>query len=80
MKTTVLFFAGLREYAGQAEMELELSSQACVKDVVDVLKEKGFNPEFFHHLLFAVNETYATFETPLFHGDTVALISPVAGG
>ena len=70
---TVRVFAGLRERAGWSERELEA---ATVADVWPAL-ELGQEPD---GLLYAVNKKYAAPETPLAHGDEVAVIPPVSGG
>jgi len=70
---TVRIFAGLRERAGWSERELEA---ATVADVWPAL-ELGQEPD---GLLYAVNKKYAAPETPLAHGDEVAVIPPVSGG
>lgn len=71
---TIRLFAGLRERAGAARLELD-----GVERVGDVWArlELGDEPA---GLLYAVNREYADRETALRDGDEVALIPPVSGG
>ncbi len=72
----VRLFAALRERAGSGSVDIELPEGARLRDVWPLLG-LGDEPE---GLLFAVNREYAASETPLFHGDEVAVIPPVSGG
>jgi molybdopterin synthase catalytic subunit len=72
----VRLFAGLRERAGTGSSTLELPDGSIVGDVWPALR-LGDEPA---GLLYAVNREYAASETPLSHGDEVALIPPVSGG
>src|SRR5581483_2694854 len=74
MRITVRLFAGLRERAGRATLELE--DVATVADVWARL-ELGDEPP---GLLYAVNKHYVEREQALADGDEVALIPPVSGG
>jgi molybdopterin converting factor subunit 1 len=79
MKIKVLLFAGLREKAGQGEMDLELEAGVRAQD----LPGRLFGPlmaEPPKSLRYAVNEDYVSPERLLRDGDEVALIPPVAGG
>jgi molybdopterin converting factor subunit 1 len=79
MKVKVLLFAGLRERAGQGEMDLELEAGLKARD----LPGKIFGSEMAEpprSLRYAVNLDYVPAETLLREGDEVALIPPVAGG
>jgi molybdopterin synthase catalytic subunit/molybdopterin converting factor small subunit len=73
VRVTVRLFAGLRERAGWSQKEIDADT---VADVWEAL-ELGNEPD---GLLYAVNKEYASKETPLADGDTVALIPPVSGG
>src|SRR5438552_7937433 len=79
MRVTVRLFAGLRERAGRARLELEDVSR--VEDVWPALGlsglEMGDEPP---GLLYAVNREYAEPGRQLVDGDEVALIPPVSGG
>jgi molybdopterin synthase catalytic subunit/molybdopterin converting factor small subunit len=74
MRVTVRLFAGLRERAGRARLELE--DVARVEDVWPAL-DLGSEPG---GLLYAVNREYVERGHELADGDEVALIPPVSGG
>ena len=76
MRVAVRLFAGLRERAGQRELELALDDGARVADVWGAL-DLGDEPP---GLLFAVNRSYADRDQVLAPGDEVAVIPPVSGG
>jgi MoaE-MoaD fusion protein len=71
---SVRLFAGLRERAGVARVELE-----GVESVGDVWAKLGLGDEP-DGLLYAVNREYADRDAALHDGDEVALIPPVSGG
>jgi MoaE-MoaD fusion protein len=71
---TVRLFAGLRERAGRATVELEDVTRAG-----DVWAALGLGDEP-PGLLYAVNREYAEPDRELHDGDEVALIPPVSGG
>ncbi len=73
MTVRVRLFAGLRERAGWAQREIDVSSVAEVWPALDL----GDEP---NGLLYAVNKEYATRDQALVDGDEVALIPPVSGG
>ncbi len=73
MTVRVRLFAGLRERAGWAQREIEVST------VADVWPALGLGDEP-NGLLYAVNKEYATREQALADGDEVAVIPPVSGG
>ncbi len=74
MHVTVRLFAGLRERAGRATVELEGVTRAG--DVWAALALGDEPPG----LLYAVNREYAERSRELHDGDEVALIPPVSGG
>lgn len=74
MRITVRLFAGLRERAGRARLELE-----DVSRVADVWPALGLGEEP-PGLLYAVNREYVDPAYELAEGDEVALIPPVSGG
>ncbi len=67
-------FAGLRERAGTARLELD-----GVERVADVWSRLGLGDEP-GGLLYAVNRAYVERDAALADGDEVALIPPVSGG
>ena len=79
MKSRILFFASLRDAAGAAEKELELSPGISVAELWQQLSS-GFDllPE---KVLCAVNQEYVDTDYELKDGDTeVAFFPPVTGG
>ena len=74
MHVTVRLFAGLRERAGVARVELD--GVTTVADVWPAL-ELGDEPA---GLLYAVNRAYVERTQELQDGDEVAVIPPVSGG
>ncbi len=76
MHVHVRLFAGLRERAGAAEVELELPSGASVGDAIAQLA--GITEGV--RVVMAVNQEYADPTSTLHPGDELALIPPVSGG
>ena len=76
MRVTVRLFAGLRERAGTARLELELPAGARVEDAWSALG-LGEEPT---GLLWAVNQKYVDKDRELTEDDEVAVIPPVSGG
>jgi molybdopterin synthase catalytic subunit/molybdopterin converting factor small subunit len=74
VRVTVRLFAGLRERAGTARLEIE-----GVERVGDVWAKLALGEEPAG-LLYAVNRDYANQDRALEDGDEVALIPPVSGG
>ena len=74
MRVTVRLFAGLRERAGTARLEIE-----GVERVGDVWAKLGLGDEP-GGLLYAVNREYVERGAALHDGDEVAVIPPVSGG
>jgi MoaE-MoaD fusion protein len=74
VRVTVRLFAGLRERAGVARLEID-----DVTRVGDVWEKLGLGDEP-GGLLYAVNREYAGPEDALHDGDEVAVIPPVSGG
>jgi molybdopterin synthase catalytic subunit len=74
VRITVRLFAGLRERAGTARLEID-----DVSRVGDVWAKLGLGDEP-GGLLYAVNREYASPDDALHDGDEVALIPPVSGG
>lgn len=76
MRVSVRLFAGLRERAGTATLELDLPERAAVSDVLAALSELTRDVP----VVLAVNQEYAPPGQVLQSGDEVALIPPVSGG
>jgi molybdopterin synthase catalytic subunit len=81
MDITVLYFATLRDHAGQREEQLTLPDGSTVSDLRSVLAKRhsGLEPSLAS-AIFAVNREYAFPEEVLQDGDEVALFPPVSGG
>jgi MoaE-MoaD fusion protein len=76
VQVRVRLFAGLRERAGAAELELELPEGAIVADALE--RVEGLTAGV--PVVMAVNQEYADAGVALHPGDEVALIPPVSGG
>src|SRR5579884_534984 len=76
MTVRVRLFAGLRERAGASEVEVELSDEARVADLLEALRTVTGDAR----VVVAVNQEYAAPETLVRPGDELALIPPVSGG
>ncbi|PLT35924.1 molybdopterin converting factor subunit 1 [Bacillus sp. V5-8f] len=74
----VLFFAHLKDQAGQEEVSIEGNGLSIAE-----VKEKiaaDFGIEGLDSVMAAVNEEFADDGTIVSEGDTVAFIPPVSGG
>lgn len=81
MRIEVLLFAHLRERAGRSSVQLEVADSAKACDAWEALVRTM--PQLGgaeRSVRVAVNQTYASWESPLSDGDSVAFIPPVAGG
>jgi MoaE-MoaD fusion protein len=76
MDVTVKLFAGLRERAGTAEIQLALPEEARVADALTRLAHVTAGTT----VVMAVNQEYADESMRLHAGDELALIPPVSGG
>ena len=75
----VRFFAVLREQAGVSTLECATAARTPAELYRELQAGRGL--QFPADLLrVAINERYATMETPLAAGDRVVFIPPVAGG
>ncbi len=81
MRVRVLYFALLRERAGDRQEDLTLPDGATVQDLKAHLGEIHPNlAEPLEMAIFAVNRQYAFPEETLAEGDEVAVFPPVSGG
>lgn len=74
---TVKLFGLLRLESGIREKQLEAAS---VKEVFTALEKCGIPRRELEGCIVLVNGTSASKRSKLTHGDTVVLMSPVAGG
>jgi molybdopterin synthase catalytic subunit len=71
---TVRLFAGLRERAGSARVQVELPDGARVADLLAAMEVAP------RSCVVAINREYAGESEPVREGDEVALVPPVSGG
>jgi MoaE-MoaD fusion protein len=74
MVVSVRLFAGLRERAGSAHVDVELPDDATVADLLAALELAP------RSCVAAINREYADAGTRIAPGDEVALVPPVSGG
>ncbi len=81
MRVTVLFFARLRELAGQAAWTCEVPDGSTVADVwrTGVAHFPGI-AAFGTSLSCAVNADFSRMEAVVHDGDEIAFLPPVSGG
>src|SRR5688572_11730904 len=77
----VLFFGAARDVVDSNPLEISLDAPATVSTAFKNLVERFSQLERFgRSLLFAVNQEYATRDTPLHENDELAVFPPVSGG
>ena len=74
---TVKLYGLLRIESGIKEKALEAKT---VKEVLDVLRKSGIPPKDLDGCVILINGNSANKRSKLTDGDTVVLMSPVAGG
>jgi len=74
MVVSVRLFAGLRERAGSAHVEVELPDDATVADLLAAMELAP------RSCVAAINREYADPTAPIGPGDEIALVPPVSGG
>ena len=81
MKVRLLFFAVLRDITGKNETEVSVAEGTRAADIWNSLRrEHASLASYAKPPMIAINEDYATPETPLRDGDELVFIPPVAGG
>jgi molybdopterin converting factor subunit 1 len=77
----VLFFATLRERAGQRQMSLKLAEEASVRDLKNTLKAMNASlAPALESVLVSIDREYASDEQVIPDGSEVAFFPPVSGG
>jgi molybdopterin converting factor subunit 1 len=81
VKVRLLFFAVLRDITGKSEADVSLPDGTKAADVWQSLRrEHRALASYEKPPMIAINEDYATPDTPLRDGDELVFIPPVAGG
>ncbi|WP_203362612.1 molybdopterin converting factor subunit 1 [Bacillus sp. REN10] len=75
---TVLLFAHLQEEVGEAQVTIEAAEMTVLQ--VKKWLEDHYQISSLQQVMTAVNESFATDETLVKQGDTIAFIPPVSGG
>ncbi len=82
MTITIRFFASFRDSARTATIAREFNDGATVEDAIRLVETEfpQLQSKLGRIALIAVNETYASRQTPLQANDTLAFFPPVSGG
>ena len=81
MIVSVRLFAVARDRVGNEQVEVDLDEGATVADLRRRLSQDWPQlDDLWPYCLLAVNEEYATAQTPISAEDTIACIPPVSGG
>jgi sulfur-carrier protein len=80
MTVTLLLFASYADALGASSLDMELSSEATVGELLSAIRARPGAERLPPKPLVAVNQAYASLDSVLCAGDEVALIPPVAGG
>jgi molybdopterin converting factor small subunit len=80
VRIKVLLFARFAELLGSSELDLELTSPATVRTVLDSLRGRSGGAQLPPSPLVARNLVHAQLDTALEDGDEVAVLPPLAGG
>ena len=76
---TIRYFGQLRELAGKNEEQI-VGDETQPDELYASLREQYHFPLAKEHLRVAVNDEFASWETPIRDGDQIVFIPPVAGG
>lgn len=81
IQVQLLLFAVLRDIIGIDERSLQLPAGTRAQDVWQQLRSNHRELQHYERPpLTAINESYASPDTPLQDGDQLAFIPPVSGG
>ena len=74
----ILLFAHLQEAIGESKLSVELAGQTV--EQIKASLETQYPGVSLQQVMAAVNEEFATDETIVNDGDTLAFIPPISGG
>lgn len=77
MTITVKYFASLREKLGVDQEQIETTGITTVRDLLTASATTEALPD---NTLVAINQQYASLDSPIQAGDEVAFFPPVTGG
>jgi molybdopterin converting factor subunit 1 len=81
VKVRLLFFAVLRDITGRGQAEIAIADGTRAGDVWQMLRrDHAPLASWEKPPMIAINESYASADTPLRDGDELVFIPPVAGG
>jgi molybdopterin converting factor subunit 1 len=80
MTLRVLLFASYADVLGAPAIDVDLPAGATVRELVAVVRQRAGADRLPPTPLVAVNQSYASLDTPITAHDEVAIIPPVAGG
>lgn len=79
MSIRVLFFGSTVAETGKRQIEIDLVDESKTREILDQLLA-DYPKLTGHHLLFAVNQEYATGNEIVHDGDELAIFTAVSGG
>ncbi|MCD6474082.1 MAG: MoaD/ThiS family protein [Thermoplasmata archaeon] len=81
MKVKLELFSVYRGVIGDKEIEIEIKSNARIKDVIQLLINKCPSlKKFIKYAIFSINREYADENSRIRKGDTIAIFAPIGGG
>ena len=80
MTINILYFASLADEAGCSQETISLDQSASLTDLYEKLTQKYRFSRPQSELRVAVNDYFAKWTDPIYDGDSVVFITPVAGG
>jgi molybdopterin converting factor small subunit len=77
----VLLFASFGDFLSANKLDIDIEQNSTIKDLQEVLLKKcSPSKKWNKPLLYAVNQTFATLDVKLNHGDEVVFMPFVSGG
>jgi sulfur-carrier protein len=80
MTVHVLLFASYADAFGASAIDVQVSTDARVGDVLAAVRQRPGAERLPPAPLMAVNEEFSRLDAPVTENDEVAIIPPVAGG